>query len=207
MNSTTPLAATSTGRSEQVDTDTTIEETFGQALSIAALADYFFISEQMKVGDECTTVASEPVAYAFLELFEALGIGCDGLIDDDNQMFVDLVFRSAEEKEKADDYFTSFNFFLRQQFGIPMPDIYEGQAEPVKKVHQQYQTTIHHFFTPDSGRPLRIPIGRDSARIEAMAQAVVGKFHGINDGERAGRTIHAEFTEAGLRGFNFFNNW
>jgi hypothetical protein len=206
MSSTTPLAAISTGRSEQVETDTTIEETFGQALSVAALADYFFISEQMKVGDERRTIASEPVAYALLELFEALGIGCDGLIDDDNQMFVNLVFRSVAEKEKADEYFMSFNLLLRQQLGIPMPDIYEGQAEPVREVHQQYQTTIHHFFTPWSGRPLRIPIGKDSARIEAMAKAVVGKFNGINDGERAGRTIHAEFTEAGLRGFVFFND-
>lgn len=190
-----------------MDTDITLDETFRKALCTAALADYFFIGEQMKVGDERETIASEPVAVAFLEVFEALGIGCDGVIDDRNQVFIHLVFHSAAEKERADDYFTSFNFGLRRKCGIPMPDIYEGQPEPVERVYQQYQTTIHHFFTPNSGRPLRIPIGKDSARIAAMAEAIVGQFHGIDETERAGRTIHAEFTPAGLRGFVFFNNW
>jgi hypothetical protein len=190
-----------------MDTDITMEEAFRQALCTAALADYFFIGEQMKVGDERETIASKPVAVAFLEIFDALGIGCDGVIDDSNQVFIHLVFHSAAEKERADDYFTGFNFGLRRKCGIPMPDIYEGQPEPVEKVYQQYQTTIHHFFTPNSGRPLRIPIGKDSARIAAMAEAIVGQFHGIDETERAGRTIHAEFTAAGLRGFVFFNNW
>lgn len=190
-----------------MDTDTTTEEAFRQSLDTAALADYFFIGEQMKIGNERETIASEPVAVAFLELFKALGIGCDGVIDDGSQMFIHLVFHSAAEKESADEYFTSFNFGPRRQSGIPMPDIYEGQAEPVERVYQQYQTTIHHFFTPNSGRPLRIPIGKDSARVAAMAKAIVGQFHGIDERDRAGRTIHAEFTEAGLRGFVFFNNW
>lgn len=190
-----------------MDSDARTEDAFWQALHIAALADYFFIGEQLKVGDERETIASEPVAVAFLDLFEAIGIRCHGVVDDSNSVFIHLVFQSSEEKEKADDYFTSFNFGLRPQFGILMPDIYEGQSEPVERVYKQYQTTIHHFFIQGSGRPLRIPIGKDSARIAAMAHAAVGRFHGIDEGERAGRTIHAEFTEEGLRGFVFFNNW
>ncbi|MBK6865494.1 MAG: hypothetical protein IPG91_19260 [Ideonella sp.] len=88
-----------------------------------------------------------------------------------------------------------------------MPDIYEGQSEPVEWVYQQYQTTIHHFFTPNSGRPLRIPIGKDSARIAKVANAIVGHFHGLDEGERAGRTIHAEYTAEGLQRFVYFNDW
>ena len=189
-----------------MDTNTTMNETFRQALYTAALADYFFVGEQAKVGDERETIASAPVARAFLGLFEALGIGCEGVIDDSNQMFIHLVFHSESEKDRANDHFTSFDLGLRRQCGIPMPDIFEGGSEPVEKVYQQYQTTIHHFL-PNGGRPLRIPIGKDSARMAAMAQAIVGRFQGIDERERAGRTIHAEFTETGLRGFTFFNNW
>ena len=74
----------STGSSEQMDTNATMDEAFRRALYSAALADYFFIGEQTKVGDERETIASEPVAGAFLDLFDALGIGCSGIIDDDN---------------------------------------------------------------------------------------------------------------------------
>lgn len=188
-----------------MNTNAALAEAFRETIHIAALADYFLIGEQLKVGDDRETIASEPVALGFLELFEALGIGCKGFIDERDSTFIHLEFHSPAEKERADEYFTSFNLGVRPKFGIPMPDIYEGQLEPVEKICSQYQTTIHHFFIPDSGRPLRIPIGRDIARIAAMAKATVGQFRGIDEGERAGRTILAEFTEEGLRGFAFFS--
>lgn len=196
-----------TGRTEDMSTDTAFDDEFGQTLYTAALADYFYICEQMKVGDERETIASKPVAEAFQQLFDMLGITCEGFIDNNNPVFVHLVFASAAEKERVDAYFSNFNLGLRSQYAIPMPDIYEGHSVPVEKVYQQYQTTIHHFFTPNSGRPLRIPIGKDSTRIAAMAKTIVGQFHGVDEGERAGRTIHAEYTTEGLIGFTFFNNW
>jgi len=180
---------------------------FGDALRTAALADYYMIAEQLGASDDREIIASRPVALAFIELFDLIGVQCEGVIDEQNEMFIHLIFKTALEKSAVDKYFTNYNFAIRPDFGILMPDIYEGQPTPVEQVHQQYFTTIHHYLTPGSGRPLRIPIGKDFDRIKgAIKPEALEQYDDFNE-KRAGRTIHAEYAEHGLQGFTYFNNW
>lgn len=155
------------------------EEGFSQALWTAALADYYFIGYQTRTFTDFAVIASNPVANAFTVLFERLSISYSSYVHPENKMFIVIDFDSIEEKEKADEYFSSFNSSTRQMHQISMPDIYEGSAEPDMLICQRYQTIIHHYLTKGSERPLQIPVGMDNP---------------------TGRTVHAEYTEGGFQG-------
>lgn len=155
-------------------------DTFSEIINTAALADYFFIAEHWKAGDDLEIIASRPVAAAYMALFEMLDIKCVAIIDETNREFIHLIFDTPEKKEKIDDFFSSFNFGPRIAYGVHMPDIYEGSSEPNMNIVDRYATIIHHYFTPNSGRPLHIPVGKNNP---------------------TGETLHAEYTSDGFQGF------
>ena len=160
---------------------------FGTLLAASLLADYFQISSIVLPDKEGEFQFQTPLAKHYAYFTRIWEIERD-MYDSDDGTWVQMVFASADGKEKLSDYFDGINRTYRTSAGIVlMPDIYDGTAEPKQEIWDPYLGRIVQFFANNHSAgsycefegKIHIPIKDEDEFRREYAVYSVNAYHGV----------------------------
>jgi hypothetical protein len=140
---------------------------FKQYLANALMADYFLISYAIEQSSGVDFLVSTAMADQYGALFSALDFQFSGYEDENYpETYMWITFQDEVERDKAEKYFSDFNFAPRNGAMILKPDIYEGNSKPNPIICDQYLKRIENFFRNDFEGYICIPAGRGDLGVE-----------------------------------------
>ncbi len=138
---------------------------FSKVLLFSVAADYFLISKQLGMIKDKNFQCNKSLANIYKPLFSDVGIVYGEWVE---PFSGDIMFCSpSDDESKMDDFFDHveelcirINMRLRQQFNIPMPQIYTDGKVPDFDLASSYLKNIERFCSniPRVENVLEIPI-------------------------------------------------
>ena len=138
-----------------------MSELFLHALGLSVMADYFNLSflRGNGRGYDLNFMCMKSIAPQFANVFAGLGARCQGWVCEEDPRYGWIEFKTGDDKDKVDDYFSQFNASNRKAALIAMPDLYEGSDTLKPDLCDWYLAAIEDFIAGDFRSKFAIPMG------------------------------------------------
>ena len=138
-----------------------MSEAFLQVLGLSVMADYFNLSflRGNSRGYDLNFLCMKSIAPQFANVFAGLGARCKGWECEEDARYGWIEFKTDDDKDKVDDYFSQFNAINRKTALIAMPDLYEGTDRVKPDLCDWYLAAIEEFIAGDFRSRIAIPMG------------------------------------------------
>jgi hypothetical protein len=137
-----------------------MSDEFFRVLGLSLMADYFNVRQLSSTHkSELDFLCKKTIFEHFTNVFD--GLGAKHILHEcsQDQSYLWITFKSDQDKDLVDDYFTNFNHFNRKNSLIALPNLYEGSSNVNIEICAYYLRAIEAMIESDFKSKIAIPFG------------------------------------------------
>jgi hypothetical protein len=137
-----------------------MSDDFFRVLGLSLMADYFNVRQLSNTHkSELDFLCKKTIFEHFTNVFDGLGANHELYECSQDDSYLWITFKSDQDKDLVDNYFTNFNHFNRKNSMIVIPDLYEGSSSVKIEICSYYLRAIEAMIESDFKLNIAIPFG------------------------------------------------